>query len=594
MRRRTVALAVVAGAVAASPAVATAAPRARPFAGGTTDSAESALRGLGGYEREAVDRVLRALAARVDPAPGGKRIRTVRVVNLDVFGPSDGPLRWLDALHRTSRPEAVRREVLLRPGDVWNAERAAESERRLRDPLRTSLAVVLPLATDSGGTVDVLVVTWDVWSLRLNSDFEVQDGALTSLLLRPAESNFLGLRKQVGALFEMDQGQFTAGPVYADPNLAGTHITLDLEFGASFSRATSQFEGTVASLAIGSPLWSLDRQWGWRVVARRANTVQRTFAGDDLARYDAPSTPEDDRLPRAFRLATIDIDAVALHRSGAAYKHDIEFGHQLRAASPKLLDGFAASPEARDDFIRDILPEDEVTSSLVGRYRLSEARFVELYDVRSYDLAEDLQLGPDLAAEIAVGLRPIGSDRGFVRIGASAGWTERLGADGYARARASVAQRRTASGVVDRDYRAAAEVITPSAWRRVRAVLRADARAIRDSTRGEFLAAGGDTGLRGYPVAAFEGDTRAVVTVELRTLHWRLGFARVGGTVFWDAGGAATRPDRVTAFPVHHDVGIGARIVAPQTGPDALRIDWAVPLDGGLPGRLSLGFGEVF
>ena len=72
---------------------------------------------LGTLENGAVDTALAARGLVIDPAPDGKIVGFIHVVNLDVFQPSDGRLlEWFNYFHRTSREHHVRRESLLLPG----------------------------------------------------------------------------------------------------------------------------------------------------------------------------------------------------------------------------------------------------------------------------------------------------------------------------------------------------------------------------------------------------------------------------------------------------------------------------------------------
>ena len=45
---------------------------------------------------------------------------------------SDPWPHWLDAIHHTTRPQVIRREVVLRVGSPWTAAAAEETERTLR------------------------------------------------------------------------------------------------------------------------------------------------------------------------------------------------------------------------------------------------------------------------------------------------------------------------------------------------------------------------------------------------------------------------------------------------------------------------------
>ena len=48
---------------------------------------------------------------------------------------------------------------------------------------------------------------------------------------------------------------------------------------------------------------------------------------------------------------------------------------------------------------------------------------------------------------------------------------------------------------------------------------------------------------------------------------------------------------------MRNDVGIGMRVLAPQTGESIYRLDWAIPFQdkgAGFPGRISAGFYQAF
>jgi hypothetical protein len=79
--------------------------------------------------------------------------------------------------------------------------------------LETSVVVVIPVTSAQEGKVDMLVVTRDIWSLRLNTQYTFQQGSLTNLSIALSENNFLGRRSVFAAGFTMDQGAIATGPI---------------------------------------------------------------------------------------------------------------------------------------------------------------------------------------------------------------------------------------------------------------------------------------------------------------------------------------------------------------------------------------------
>ena len=173
---------------------------------------------LGAFERRDVDRVLKKMKLTVTE-PQNKRIGTIHIVSLEVFSEDDGFLEWFNLFHRTTRDDIIRRELLIEPGQRWDQALVDETLRKIRNPFLSNVVVILPIAASDATLVDVLVVTRDVWSLRLNTNFQVHDGTLHMLNTSISENNLLGWRKTAQLQFNMDQAVYWAGPYYSDPNL---------------------------------------------------------------------------------------------------------------------------------------------------------------------------------------------------------------------------------------------------------------------------------------------------------------------------------------------------------------------------------------
>jgi hypothetical protein len=325
---------------------------------------------LGSYERASLQQTLTERHLRLEPHPYGKRVRRIHVDNQPVFGAEEGFLRWFNVFHRTSREHVVEREVLLRPGQTWDDEIVDETRRRLRDPLFTTLVVIAPVVAEGGGPeeVDLLVVTRDIWSLRMNSRYEIQEGVLTELSISISENNLLGYRKQVAIVFDMDLGAFNIGPQYVDKNIAGTHLQLLSRVDGVFTRDGGEYEGTRSYTSFGYPLWSLDRKYGAGVVLTHFNAVRRSFEGPGLRLYDNPDTPEVEEIPYEFHERDLGVETSGVRQLGRRVKHRITVGHDLQVRRPNVLDDFPGDPVAQEAFERDVLPRSERASRLFARY----------------------------------------------------------------------------------------------------------------------------------------------------------------------------------------------------------------------------------
>ena len=549
---------------------------------------------LGSYERAGLDYALKTRELTIEESPEGKLLGRIIVVNLDVFGKAEGALRYLNVLHITTRERVIRREVLLRPGKLWDSELILETQRRLKDPLFTSLVVVVPVKSKEAARVDLLVVTRDIWSLRMNSAFEYFQGSLIGLQLSVAENNIFGLRKHGAFVFDMNQGSFTLGPQYVDKFLVGTRLQLTTRFNTIFSRETREFEGTSSGTSLAYPLWSYRQTWGGDISMTHANYISRSFLGADLEPVDLQTTPEVEAIPRVFEVRSLKLTS-RIHRSfGRSIKQNISLGHSLSVLRPDFIEGFEGDPAQREAFANQVFPRSERISALFARYQLFTPNFVMYRNLSSFDLAEDVRLGPDVSFGISLALRPIGSENTFYQPDASASYVLDLAGDGYLRVATTATSRIQKGEAIDNYSSSSVKVATPRVANAFRVVAQASI-GIRLRERGnDRFRLGGTNGLRGYVISEFTGQKQVLTNIEVRSMPLHLLFARAGGLVFWDMGHAA---DRLSQLRMNHSVGFGLRTLVPQLQPIVFRFDWAFPLQGpsaGFPGRISAGVAQVF
>jgi hypothetical protein len=549
---------------------------------------------LGSYERSGLDYALKVRELTIEESPQGKLLGRIVVVNLDVFGKAEGALRYLNFLHVTTREKVIRREVLLRPGDLWDSELILETQRRLKDPLFTSLVVVVPVESKEAARVDLLVVTRDIWSLRMNSAFEYFQGSLIGLQLSVAENNIFGLRKHGAFVFDMNQGSFTLGPQYVDKFLLGTRLQLTTRFNTIFSRETREFEGTSSGTSLSYPLWSFRQKWGGDVSMTHSNFISRSFLGSNLEPVDLENTPEEEALPRIFEVQSLRVTSRVRRSFGRGIKQNISFGHSLSVFRPDFIEGFEANAAEREAFAAQVFPRSERISALFARYRLFTPKFVMYRNLNSFDLTEDVRLGPDISVGISLALKPIGSENSFYQPDASASYVLDLAGDGFVRVATSASSRIQDGESVDNLSRSSIKIATPRVADTFRVVAQADlGLRLRERGNGRFRI-GGTNGLRGYQILEFTGQKQLLTNFEVRSMPLKFLFARAGGLLFWDMGHAA---DRLEQLRMKHSVGFGLRTLVPQLQPIVFRFDWAFPLQGasaGFPGRISAGVAQVF
>lgn len=565
-------------------------------------------------EKLSIRRSLAELGLEVEPAPWGKVIGQIRVYNEDVFAEKNW-LRFFNFFHVTSRESAIRGELTVNEGQVWDEELIAESARRLKDPLYTVVVALLPTKSAEPGKVDLLVVTRDIWSLRLNTKYTIQEGSLTNFTMSLSENNFLGLRKTVALGFIMDQGSIAVGPLFIDKNFLGQHLDLRARVDRIFTRksldvvtdaeppepnrfptgdpggiqddGTLRAEGTSAVITLTKTLWSLASKWGGGASFSYRNSVARGTFGTGLFGYDDPSTPEEERVPYEYRVRTWSTRASATRQWGQRYKHAVEVGYAISSVEPSLLntpafDPAVIDPVLLDHFRQDVFPRDEVVSAPFLEFSVYRAKFATVRNVDTYELAEDIRFGPNASVTITQSSKTLGSTFRFTRPSATVGWTIPWGDDGFARVSAGGQIRYQEGRTLDNTATAQVRAATPTlAFLRLIAQVHFETRWNDESNN--YYTIGSDNGLRGYRIDQFRGDRRFAAQLEVRSVPYSVWVVRLGGVLFYDGGGAASS---FGTMQYAHDVGFGARMLIPQSSRELFRFDLAFPLSNA-PGTLA-------
>jgi hypothetical protein len=578
----------------------------------------------------------RALAARgyeVEPSPWGKVIDRIHVYNEDVFA-EDNWLRFFNYFHWTTREHSIVDELTIGEGELWDQARVEESMRRLRDPLYSTVIAFVPVKSQKPGRVDLFVVTRDVWSLRLNTNYTYQESSLTYLSISLSENNFLGHRNLVAAALLMDQGSVAVGPLFIDKNLLGSHLSLSVRIDDIFTRRKLKSdpladptvmpptcnptdpnfpcsigepagvphgiedhggfhsEGTDSSISLSQPLWALASEWGWGASFSHRFAPVRQYLGTGIYAYSDATTGN--LLPREYYNKRWSASASVIRQWGTEFKYQLQFGHTVTSQRPTFLDTFPSTdPGERADFQRDVFPRSEVLSTPFVSFGFFQPRYRVSRNISTYELAEDFQIGPSLSATFAVGLAALGSSatapdgtshgENFESPSLSVGWTFPWCRDGYITPSAGVAYRfqnttlndGTPTTSIDNTASASLYVITPS-YKFLRVVAQAAISTRWHDTQNAFLAIGSDSGLRGFEINQFIGQRRVSGIAEARTTSFRLWLLRFGGVAFYEIGSAA---ETFNTMRVHQDIGVGLRMLIPQTSRELWRFDLAFPLD---------------
>jgi hypothetical protein len=570
-------------------------------------------------EQQTLRRALESRHYTLDPEPWGKTIGEIHMYVEDPFAEKNW-LQFANFFHFTTREHAIRNELTIDEGQVWDQTLVEESARRLHDPLYSSVVVLVPIKSAEAGKVDLFVVTRDVFSLRLNTQYTIQQGSLTALSISISENNFLGQRDLAAMRVTLDQGAIAVGPLFIDKNLFGSHLDFRVAADEILTRQNLDVvdpvpqppgcgvsvacqlmtypttdpkgiqdgggiheEGKDLSISLTRPLWSLASEWGGGGSFSYSDSIARQFLSTGIRGFDDPNSTTGMPIPREWRQKSTAFAANALRAWGTDYKHQVTVGYTYTNTQVSLLPNFPADPQLQADFAAAVLPRSERISSPYIGYSMYEPRYKTVRNTTSYELAEDLRLGPSVDFALAWSLRSLGSDYHFTRPSLSFGWTFPwchdgsigIGAGGSIRIQPFTLDGKQVD-TIDNSASANLRVVSPG-YRYFRIVSQASIATIWNSSQGQFLSIGGDPLLRGYIINQFVGQRRAQAQIEARSMPFPLWVFRVGVVGFYEVGGATDTFSQM-GNALFHDIGIGVRALIPQTSRDLFRVDVAFPL----------------
>ncbi|MFP2910554.1 BamA/TamA family outer membrane protein [Pyxidicoccus sp. 3LFB2] len=553
------------------------------------DSRADAQREKDNFEEALVARALAQQERALELEPEGKVLEEVLVATEDVVAETDPYPDFLNVFHIRTRDEVVRREALLQPGQPYSAALVEETARNLRALRLFSVVRLVPVKGRAPGTVALLVVTKDIWSLRLNSDFSAVGSLLQYLRLQGTEQNFLGRGKKLALDFTLRLDTISLGQSYTDPRVLGSRWSLSESASLIIGRESGRAEGSRGSVSVSRPLYSLSTPWSTSTSVAWNVETNRVYRGADIWQLPFPGGPA---VPYVYETEEV-AGGVSYTRSyGTRYKWNVggTLGAYHYAYDPPAASMLGV--EQLDWFRRNYLPREEDAGYASLSLRAFEARYEVLRDVDSYALSEDFQMGHSASATLRYAPPVFGAESHFAELGLAARYRLRLGEALTTVAAAGAIRRQLGEGAGWSNRRWATELVQVSPK-----VLggRFVARGLLDVNIDDLFdrvtLLGGGNGLRGAGVDAYSGKRLLLVNVEYRTAPLVVRTVHLGGVLFFDSGSAFNdRPDMV------HTVGVGLRLLFPQFNVVPFRIDFGYVLNDDRPpvgSRFSLAGGQL-
>jgi hypothetical protein len=460
--------------------------------------------------------------------------------------------------------------------------------------IQLSIVLVVTAKGSSPDRVRVLVITKDVWSLRLNWSLQSSNAQINSLVLNPSEENLLGQHIIVSGIFVLDPATYSLGFELQHRRFFGSHVVADVQANFIKNRATGESEGSYGDLRWGQPLYSIDTEWSWAAAVFWRHNIQRRFFGVDVATYNAVATPQDDRIPIEYKQDLIYGGYELVRSFGHRYKNDVSAGFEAVRAAYQVPNLAAYDPRAVAEFTRVQVPVSDQRLSPFLQLHAHETDFRSLLDVETLGLQEDFARGHDVLLRLYPASEAVGSTRTLLGSLSALSYTLPIG-DGFIRPTVGAQLEYASRGRDDALFQGDFRFVSPRLGFGRLILDEHYLNHFRNYLNNRYVL-GGENRLRGYPVGAFIGANVIAASAELRTSSIDILSAQVGAATFYDVGDAN---DDARKFVLKQDVGVGLRILFPELDRIVFRADWGFPLSTGLgyqplPGAFFVSFQQAF
>ncbi len=552
------------------------------------------------YELQTIGDVLGGRNLVQEPSPDGKLVERVEVVPLDVFEPRDVLPSWLNVFHVTTRERVIRREVLLRPGDRYQQALVDDTIRNLRRlPGVPQLSAVLVVAArgSAADRIVLVVITKDVWSLRLSWDVVADPGGLDELVLQPSETNFLGTHQILGATFVLQPLTYTFGAHYTVPSLDQTRVAVQVGEDVMVNKLTGNPEGSYGSLVAGEPLFAGNTPWSWDASVSYQDVFLRRYVNAQLDAF----SEHGQNLPWEYHSLQNQATYEVTRSFGWEYKHDFTLGAGISRAVYAVPATAGVSAATVSDFQSQYVPLSDTRVGPSLQYHTYDTHFLRVIDFDTLALQEDYRLGHDVVLRVYPSFRGLGSTRDVLGLYGAAQYTWAV-RDGLFR----VSLQSTTEPEADKNWDVADAAIQPTAHLATPSIGNLG-RIVVDGTLlyrwrnylNQTESLGGGDRLRGFPTNFFVGDSVMSYNVEARSRPVEILSMELGGVAFYDVGNAFTGWNN---FIPYQSVGVGIRALFPWLDRVVFQADIGFPLERPLdsthtpisPYSFILSFGQAF
>ena len=480
-------------------------------------------------------------------------IDTITIEVHDVFDtsvpPEDKrPFKLANGLHRNTREAVIRRELLFATGDAFDPALLEETERNLRRLSFIRHADCIAIA-DSSGSVDVLVRTYDSWTLQPITSFKRAGGrAIWKAGL--VDHNLLGQGRDLSARYSRDDTTSSSSFAWKDPYFLGRKLDywMSAEFGP---------DNSIYSVGLERPFYAS--------IVRSAMGVQGHYAQRQVATFAGEATVG--RVHKRTRELAINY-GVAIGTSPRRNRH-LTAGILHHRVTYISIPGVAPG----------LMPNDERLEflQLAGEWEVLD--FIKERHIHKYSHFEDINLGLGIFPSLAWAPR-LGSFSGTgsqflpsVVLRKGFRWTS----DHLLLLQGGYRSTYSDGGNSNRIASTEASYFLRGLPKQTLALHASydHGRRLDPTTP---LTLGENNGLRGYGLRQFAGNRRLLFNIEdrifIRDEVWSL--IDVGAVVFCDAGYVWPASEPMRFSDLESSIGLGLRLAPSRSSHNSpVRIDLA-------------------
>ena len=503
---------------------------------------------------------LAAAPTRKPNPAAGLVIASIRIETHNVFNTSAPPENKLlykaaNHVHIKTFDPVIERELLFEVGDKYDPLLVSETERNLRT-LGFIRRAEISATINAQGAVDVIVRTYDSWTLEVVASFK-RAGGTTNIKAGLAEHNILGQGKSGSAVYSRDGSAESKSFSYKDvqflhyKRLQYSMVALSAPGNQNFAVSLNRpFYASIARRAAGATIRYASTAAGGGVSRR---------VGEAGANYGIAFATSTERTRRVnFGLLT--------HRA------------QSNGQVPDL---------------------EQLTFLKLGA-DWQELDFLTVRRIQNFTHDEDFNLGLGVFPTVAWApkVRALGTTQAQIipKIDVTKGftWSNQLLLlkSGYSSKYVNGGNGNTVASFDAAFFLRALRFQTLAFHTGLDLGWKLD--------EANQLALGEMNGLRGYGLSDFKGNRRFLFNIEDRIYVWDDLFSLldIGSVVFYDTGYAWPAQDRIRLGDLKHSVGVGLRVAPSRSGSNSpVRIDMAFPLSrqsGRAAWSLSVLAGQAF